>query len=290
MTMNTVVCVKQVPDSTIVKFDIRTNSLDNVHYILDPIDEVSVSEAINIRERNGGEVTAITLGPARAEAALRTCLKMGVDRAVHLSDEAFDMVDPHSVARILATYLSGLPCDLVLCGNRSMDQANGFVGVGIAAHMGLPLVTAVTRIDVFADTATAVVHRRLRGGDREIVETPLPAVLTVEPVLTDLIYPRLRTILAGMRKDIARMDAQSIGLDPKDVGTGLEVLSISQPKPRLKKTATIDSSLTPAERIKLITSGGVQQKSSKIVQKPPDAAAADIIRFLIENGIISKPQ
>jgi electron transfer flavoprotein beta subunit len=154
--MNIVVCVKQVPDSAMVKFDIRTKALDNLHYILDPIDEVSVSEAIRIRARNGGQVTAITLGPPRSEAALRTCLKMGVDQAVHLCDETFDTVDAHVTARMLAQYISGMQFDLILCGNRSMDQANGFVGAGIAARLNMPLVSAVTRMR--RDS-----HRRLHG-------------------------------------------------------------------------------------------------------------------------------
>ncbi len=288
--MNIVVCVKQVPDATTVKFDIRTKSLDNLHYILDPIDEVSVSEAIRIRARNGGEVTAITLGPPRAEAALRTCLKMGVDRALHLCDETFDTVDAHVTARMLAQHMSAMQCDLILCGNRSMDQANGFVGAGIAARLNLPLVSAVTRIDVFADTATAVVHRRLKGGDREIVETPLPAVMTVDSVLTAPVYPRLRTILAGQKKKIERIDARSLGFDPALSEPAVQVVSVSQPKPRLKRTSAIDSSLSATERMHFLMSGGMQQKKSNVVQKEAAAAAADIIHFLMEKGIIARPQ
>ncbi len=286
--MRTVVCVKQVPDSTIVKFDVRTNTLENVHYIMDPIDEISISEAIKIREKNGGEVISITLGPPRAEKVLRSCLKMGVDQAIHLCDEAFDNIDAHSTSSILARQTARLQYDLILCGNQSMDEGNGFVGAGIAEYLNLPLVTAVTRIDVFTDTNTAVVHRRLKGGDREIVETPLPAVFTIDSVLTNPIYPQLRTILTGLRKAITRIDAQSLGVDVRCLEPTLALLNISQPKPRLKKTATIDSSLSPAERMKLIISGGVQQKSSKAIEKLPSAAAADIIQFLIDNGIISK--
>ena len=286
--MRTVVCVKQVPDSTTVKFDILTDSLQNVHYIMDPIDEVTVSEAIKIREKAGGEVTAITLGPPRTEEVLRSCLKMGVDRAIHLYDEAFDNLDAYSTSSILARQIAKLQYDLILCGNQSMDEGNGFVGAGIAESLNLPLITAVTRIDIFADTNTAVVHRRLKGGDREIVETPLPAVFTAETVLTSPVYPRLRTILDGLKKNITRVDAQSSNLDIEGIEPALALLSISQPKPRLKKTATIDSSLSPAERMKLIMSGGVQQKSSKAVAKPPDAAASEIVQFLIDNGIISR--
>ena len=177
--MNTVVCVKQVPDCAVVKYDIRTNCLENVHYIIDPIDEISVSEALKIRERNGGEVTAITLGPPRAEKVMRSCLKMGVDHAIHLCDESFDHIDSYSTSYILAKYVGKMKYDLILCGNQSMDEGNGYVGAGIARYLKLPLVTAVTRIDIFTDTMTATVHRRLKGGDREIIESPLPAVLTV---------------------------------------------------------------------------------------------------------------
>ncbi len=285
--MRTVVCVKQVPDSTIVRFDIRTNSLENIRYIMDPIDEVAVSEAIEIREKSGGEVTAITLGPPRAEEVLRSCLKMGVDQAVHLCDQAFDNLDVHSTSVILAKQIARVQYDLVLCGNESTDEGNGFVGAGIAETLNLPLVTGVTRIDIFADTNTAIVHRRLKGGDREIVESPLPAVFTVETVLCKPIYPPLRTILAGLKKEITKLDARAIGIDVRDIEPTVVPLGISQPKPRLKKTAAIDISLPPAERIKLIISGGVQQKSSKIIQKLPHAAAAEIIQFLIDNGIIS---
>lgn len=285
--MRTVVCVKQVPDAAIVKFDIITKRLDNVYYILDPIDEIALSEAIKIREKNGGDVTAITLGSAPAEEALRSSLKMGVDTAIHLCDEAFDNIDPYSTSVILASQISMLPYDLILCGYSSMDEGQGFVGAGIAEFLGLPLVTAVTRIDIFSDTNTAIVHRRLKGGDREIVETPLPAVLTVDTVLTKPVYPRLRTILSGRKKPITRLNSQMLGIDMQSIKPMLTAPNISQPKPRLKKSSIMDSSLTPAERAKLIISGGVQDKSSGTVKKPPQEAASEIIQFLIENGIIS---
>lgn len=294
--MRTVVCVKQVPDPTIVRFNIQTNKLENINYIMDPIDEVAVSEAIEIREKNEGTVTAITLGPDRADAVLRSCLMMGVDEAIHLCDEAFDNIDVHSTSTILARQIAKLRYDLILCGNASMDEGNGFVGAGIAELLNLPLVTDVTRIDIFADTNTATVHRRLRGGDREIVETPLPAVFTVDIILTKPAYPRLRTILTGLKKGITRLDAQTLGLDAESIEPAFTVPIISQPKPRLKKTATLDTSQAPgvpglplaADRIRSIISGGMQDKGSKTIKKSPQAAAAEIIQFLISNGIISR--
>ncbi len=285
--MRTIVCVKQIADPTTIRFNIETGTLDNVHHVMDPLDEVAISEALRIREKNGGEVVAISVGPPGAQDVLRTSLKMGADEAIHVCDELFDNLDAHSVALLLARVISRLQYDLILCGKESSDEGNSFLGAGLAEALGLPLVTSSTRIDIFADTRSAIVHRRVKGGDREIVESPLPAVFTIESILCKPIYPPLRTMLAGAKKEIKKLDLRSLGIDLREIEPTVAILGISQPKPRLKKTATIDSRLSPAERIRLITAGGAQQKSSKFVEKPPQAAAADIIRFLIDNGIIS---
>lgn len=286
--MKIIVCIKQVPDPTVVKFNIETGALDNIRYMLDPVDEVAVSEAIKIRERDGGKVTAISLGPPRVEEALRTCLKMGVDEAIHLCDEAFDNLDVYSTSIVLAKFISKHQYDLILCGRESIDEGTGFLGAGIAEWLNLPLISAVTRLDIFADTKTARVHRRLKGGDREILECQLPAVFTVESVLRKPVYPPLKTILAGLKKGVTRVNAKSLGIDLRSIEPALAVVSISQPKPRLKKTATIDSKLSAQERMKLLMSGGTQQKGSKTIEKAPQQAAAELIQFLIANGIISK--
>ena len=285
--MKIIVCIKQVPDPTVIKFNIETGALDNIRYILDPVDEVAVSEAIKIRERDGGKITAISLGPPRVEEALRTCLKMGVDEAIHLCDEAFDSLDVYSTSIVLAKLIAMSQYDLILCGRESVDEGTGFLGAGIAEWLNLPLVTAVTRLDIFADTKTARVHRRLKGGDREILECQLPAVFAVESVLRKPVYPPLRTILAGRKKRVTRVDAKSLGIDIRSIEPAIAVVAISQPKPRLKKTATIDSKLSAHERMKLLMSGGTQQKGSKTVEKTPQAAA-ELIQFLIAKGIISK--
>jgi len=286
--MKIIVCIKQVPDPTIVKFNIETGKLDNIHYLMDPVDEVAISEAIRIRERDGGLVTVITLGPPRAEEVLRKALTMGADEAIHLSDEAFDNLDLYSTSVILARQIAKLQYDLILCGRESADENNSFMGPAMAEWLDLPLVTAVTRLDIFADTKSARIHRRVKGGDREVLECQLPAVFTVESALRSPVYPSLKTILAGLKKNITKVDAKSLGIDVKSIEPATAVVGISQPKPRLKKTATIDNKLSAHERMKLLMSGGAQQKGSKTVEKPPQAAAADIIQFLIANGIITK--
>ena len=286
--MKIIVCIKQVPDPTIIRFNLETGTLDNIKYILDPVDEVAVSEAIKIRERDGGKVTVVSLGPPRVEEALRTCLKMGVDESIHLSDEAFDNLDVYSTSVVLARFIAKGEYDLILCGRESTDEGTGFLGAGIAEWLNLPLVTAVTRLDIFADTKTARVHRRLKGGDREILECQLPAVFAVESVLRKPVYPPLKTILAGLKKRVIKVDAKLLGIDLKSIEPAFSRVSISQPKPRLKKTATIDTKLSAQERMKFLMSGGAQQKGSKTIEKAPQQAAAELIQFLISNGIISK--
>ena len=213
---------------------------------------------------------------------------MGADEAIHLCDEAFDNLDVYSTSIVLARFIAISQYDLILCGRESVDEGTGFLGAGIAEWLSLPLVTAVTRLDIFADTKTARVHRRLKGGDREILECQLPAVFAVESVLRKPVYPPLKTILAGRKKRVTKVDAKSLGIDVRSIEPAIAVVAISQPKPRLKKTATIDSKLSAQERMKLLMSGGSQQKGSKTIEKAPQQAAAELIQFLIANGIISK--
>jgi electron transfer flavoprotein alpha/beta subunit len=102
------------------------------------------------------------------------------------------------------------------------------------------------------------------------------------------VYPPLKTILAGIKKSVTRIDARALGIDLKSIEPATAVVGISQPKPRLKKTAQIDSKLTAHERMKLLMAGGAQQKGSKTIEKAPQQAAAELIQFLIANGIIFK--
>ena len=287
--MRIAVCVKQAIDPTIVRFNIETSSIEYIYYEMDSVDESALSEAIRIRQRiSGAEVIAITLGPPRAEELLRTCLKKGADEAIHLCDQAFNNLDVYSTSIVLAKLIARLQCDLILCGKESADEGNAFMGAGIAEWLNLPLVTAVTEVDILGDRNAAIVRRRVKGGDREVVQSSLPAVLTIDGISCKRIYPKLRTVLAGLKKEITKLDAGSLGIDVGSIEPRIVVLSISQPKSRLKKGMTIDSNLPPAERIKLILSGGLQQKGAKTVEKPPEASAAEIIQFLIDNRIISK--
>jgi len=285
--MRIAVCVKWIIDPSVVRFNIETNSLEYIFHEMDSVDEAVLSEAISIKHRiDGVEVIAITLGPPIAEEVLRNCLKKGVDDAIHLYDQAFSNLDAYSTSIVLAKLLARLQCQLILCGNESSDEGNGFIGAGIAEWLDLPLVTAVTDLEILKDRNLAVAHRRVKGGSREVVQCSLPVVLAIDGVSRKRVYPRLCTVLAGLRKEITRIDAESLGIKPGSIEPRMAVKSLSEHKPRLKKGMTIDSNLPPAERIKLILSGGFQQKSANTIEKAPDESAAEIIQFLMDNRII----
>jgi len=282
-----IVCVKQVPDPNLIKFNIESDAVEDVYYIANPCDMVALEEAIRIKEELGmGEVTAITLGPIRAKRVLRTCLTMGADKAIRLWDKSFENLGPHGVSIILAEAMSKLGYDLILCGKISIDEADGYVGSAIAELLNLPQVSAITRLEISPDRKKATIHRRLERGDREIVECPLPAVFTADESLAQPRYASLPTCIAGTKKEIAELDAKWLGLELGNLKPTTQVQSISQPKPRLKKGFSIDSSLSASDRLKSIMSGGIKEKKSATIEQPPEAAAGEIIRFLTQNRII----
>jgi electron transfer flavoprotein beta subunit len=296
--MQIVVCVKRVPDTEgPIAVDTAANDIKMgwLPYVLNPYDRLAVEEATLIRERcGGGGVTALCMGLPSATEVLRTCLAMGADRAILLCDPAFDNSDSYATGVILAKAIAVLKLsyDLVLCGARAVDTNTGLTGPTMAEILRLPLVTEVVKIDVH-DHEKAIVHKKLEAGDRAVVETPLPALLTVESGINKPRYLKLRAVLSASRKAIEQYDLKALSLLPDEVGlTGSKtrVIGIAPPKPRGKKLFTPDSSLSAAERMRLIMSGGIAQKaSSGLLEGDPKTVASRFVQFLKEKKLISGP-
>jgi len=287
--MRIIVCVKQVPDTTVpLQIDTKTNSFkeEGVIYVLNPQDKCALEEAIRIKERVGGEVTAITLGPPRSKKALRSCLAMGADKAIHIYDNSFEL-DAYATSVVLAKAISTLPYDLILCGKQAIDDNAGLVGPGIAETLGLPGVFGVTRIELSPDTQTMVVHRKIERGDREVVECPIPAVLTMESGINEPRYPSLPDHMAALKAQIPTLDHASLNIHPGTLTRMMQVVGVSSPRPRPKKLFVPDSTLPPAERMKLMLSGGVAEKKSELLTGPPSQVASKIIQYLIREKILS---
>jgi len=293
--MQIVVCVKQVPDTDgPIGLDTVANDIkrEGLPYVLNPCDRLAAEEATLIRERCGdGGVIALCMGPPSATEVLRTCLAMGADRAILLCDPALENSDSCVTGVVLARAIAALrlPYHLILCGARAVDTNAGLTGPTIAEILRIPLVTEVVRIDVHG-REKATVHKKLEAGNRAVIETPLPALLTVETGINKPRYLKLRSRLSASQKQIEQYDLKALGLLPDEVGlTGSKtrVVGVAPPKVRGKKLFTPDSSLSAAERMRLIMSGGIAQKaSSGLLEGDPKTLASKFVEFLRQKKLL----
>lgn len=235
--MNVVVCLKQVPD-TETKIRVAQGGLDivrdGVNYQVSPYDEFAIEEGLRLRERFGGQVTLVTLGPQKAEDALRFGLSMGADRAIHVKDEALLGGDPLGAAAVLAAAITGEPFDVVLTGKLAIDDYQEQVGALLAERLALPSVSLVTKLEVAADGTRATVTHDVEGG-QEVVEVRLPAVLTCQKGLNEPRYPSLPNIMKAKKKPIDAKDSAALGVDPGVVGrrgARVTLLELTTPPPR----------------------------------------------------------
>ena len=233
--MDIVVCVKQVPDTTEVKIDPVTNTLvrQGVPSIVNPFDKNAVEAALQLKEKNGGKITVISMGPPQAKDALKECLAMGVDEAILLSDRAFGGSDTLATSHALAAGLKKLgKFDLLICGKQAIDGDTAQVGPEIAEHLGLPQVTYVSKIEV--DGNTLHVEREEEDG-YEKIELQMPAVLTVVKSINEPRFPTVRGTMKANRKQIPMWSAADVEADPNVIGlkgSPTQVKHIFTPKQR----------------------------------------------------------
>lgn len=287
--MNIVVCVKQVIDTSIpIDVDSEAKSIINegLVYVVNPYDKVAVEEAVRIKQELGvGEVSVVCLGSSSAKKALRRCLAMGADRAVLICDPGFDGSNSYAVATVLATAIGQLKYDLILCGVRATDTNAGQVGPVIADMLDIPLVYGVTKIAVSANRKKIVTHRKVEGGKREIVEAPLPALVAVEAGLNEPRYATLPSLIVAQRKQIEECNMNELGLSLNEVGSKgskITILKLSLPRPRPKKPFSPDGSLSAAERLGQVMSGGITEKHGTILHGD---VASEVVCFLKQNII-----
>jgi electron transfer flavoprotein beta subunit len=203
------VCIKRVPDME-QRFKIGGSgtSVDEtgLKYTISDFDEWAVEAALQLNEKHGGgEVTVVSLGPDTVQETLRKALAMGADRAVQLKADTIPF-DGLAVARALAAELQSGGYDLILFGKLAVDTSNGVTGPAVAEFLGLPLVTAVAKLDLADGRGTA--ERALEGAI-EVVEFPLPAVLTVDQgLVAQARYPSLKGIMAAKKKPLEVRPAQ----------------------------------------------------------------------------------
>jgi len=219
--MNIAVCIKQVPATeSKIKPSADGKEIDRtgLSYVVNPYDEFGVEEGLKIKERlKSGQVTVITIGPDKAAEALRTCLAVGADQAVHIKDPALEGGDAYSNAVVLAAALKKQPYDIIFFGRQAIDDDNGAVGIEVAELMGLPHVAAVNKLEIDPAAKRAVAHRQIEGA-LEVVETPLPAIFTCQKGMNEPRYASLPGIMKAKQKPLAVLSLQDLGLTSDQVG------------------------------------------------------------------------
>jgi len=233
--MNIIVCIKQVPETTEVKINPETNTLirEGVPSIVNPFDENAVEAALKLREKHGGKITVITMGPPQAAEALKTTIAMGVDEVVLISDRAFAGSDTWATSYTLSQTIKKIGgFDLIICGKQAIDGDTAQVGPGIAEWLGIPQVTFAVKIE--ADGNKVRVERMLEEVN-EAVETPLPAVITVVKQINEPRMPSLKGMMKAKKAEVKTFKAEDIQADPKNIGLNgspTQVVKIFTPPPK----------------------------------------------------------
>jgi electron transfer flavoprotein beta subunit len=230
--MKIAVCVKYVPDTAIrvkVSADGKTVDLSDVTCVVNPYDEFAVEEALQIKERLGGEVVVIGAGSEKATAGLRTCLAMGADRAVLIQDDGLENADSLAVGSALARVCRDLNPDVILFGKHAIGVDNGQVPAVVAELLDVPQVSVIVKLEIRPDGFKA--EREIEGA-REIVEGSLPAVFTAQKGLNNPRYASLKGIMAAKKKPIETRSTASLGLGADDLASRLSVEQVTLPPPR----------------------------------------------------------
>lgn len=201
--MHILVSVKQVPDTTEIKMDPRTNTLDrsSAPTIINPYDAHAVEEAVKIKMQFGGKVSVISMGPPQAQEVIKKCIEMGADEGYLLSDRAFAGSDTLATSYILSMGIKKImetePIDIIFCGKQAIDGDTAQVGPGIACRLGMPQLTYVEEI-VNIEENKVTVHRKIDNG-YEVVQSMLPCLITVEKDINELSFSPLGNMIKAAR-------------------------------------------------------------------------------------------
>ncbi|MDI9496701.1 MAG: electron transfer flavoprotein subunit beta/FixA family protein [Bacillota bacterium] len=260
--MNILVCIKQVPDTTEIKINPETNTLmrEGVPSIVNTFDAYALELGVRLKEKHGGKVTVMSMGPDQAKAALKECLSVGADEAYLLSDRAFGGSDTLATSFILASFASHLEkekgkFDLILCGKQAIDGDTGQVGPEMAEHLGLAQVTYAADIRV-EDGKTLVKRENDQGYDW--IEVKSPAVITVTKSDFEPRYATLKSKIAANKAEIHVLNSQSISIDTEKCGLkGSPTKVKNSYTPKKEKNGIIIDEETPSASVqklmKLIT-------------------------------------
>ncbi len=217
--MNIIICIKQVPETTEVRINPETNTLirEGVKSIINPFDMYAIEEGVRLKEKFGGKVTVVTMGPPQADVALREAISLGADEGILICDRAFAGSDTWATSYTLSGAIRKIgQFDLILCGKQASDGDTAQVGPGISTHLNIPQVTYVKKIEEIKDKSMRV--ERMMEEGFEIIETPLPALLTVVKEINEPRLPSLKGMMRAKQAKITLWTQKELNLDPQQIG------------------------------------------------------------------------
>ncbi len=250
------VLIKQVPDTETkirVKADASGIEADGTKYIINPYDEFAVEEALKTKEKAGGEVVVVSLGPARCVEAIRTALAMGADRGIHIDDAGIP-ADSFVTAKILANACKAENFDAIFCGKQAIDDDAAQVVQMVAEFLNVAQVMIVEKFELNAAKNGATVSRRVGGGAKEVYDVAFPAIFGCEKGLNTPRYASLPGIMKAKTKPLAAQKAADL---------------VGEAKP---KTANVNYRLPP------------ERKAGKILQGEPAQVAQELVKLLREEA------
>lgn len=288
MGVSVMVCVKQVMDARVPLQILEGKNLvlqnePQPVYIMNPADRCALEEAMSLKQRFGAEVVAITAGPSRAEEVLRICLARGADRGVHILCPQEMAPDAWSTALLLSEEIKKQRYDLVMCGDKSLDDGGGQVGPALAELLDLPQVTRVVALEVQVEHKRLIAQRLLERGDREAIECPLPALITVTASANKPRYVSVHRCLLVRNGLVDRCAPPPPGVVAERL---CQLSSISWPRPRPRKIPTPGRDMPAAERMTFLMFGGQTKKEGGIFEGSAEAAADLVVEFLEERGFL----
>ncbi|MCA1733622.1 MAG: electron transfer flavoprotein subunit beta/FixA family protein [Acidobacteria bacterium] len=253
--MNSIVCISQVPDTEAkIKIAAGGKTIDEtgVKFIVSPYDEFALEEAIRLKESKGGDVTVLTYGPERAAQALRECLARGATKAVHIKG-SLEEIDSLGIARVLAAAIKAQPFDVVFLGKMGVGTDNALVGPMLAELLDLPQLNVVTKVEFGEGTVKG--HREIEGGE-EVIEAPLPALITAQKGLNEPRYASLKGIMAAKKIAIETRSVADLGIGEADGRGGIVIESLEMPPEKAagRKIEATDPAAAAKEIVQYIQS------------------------------------
>jgi len=261
--MEIIVCIKRVPETAEADIVIDKTGRDiekgGLVFDINEWDNYAVEEAIILKEKHGGSVTVISMGPEGANETLRRALAMGADQAIRLTDPGFEGSDGYAIAKILSQAIKPLSYDLILTGVQTEDDGYGQVGGTLAEMLGIGHAAVVSRIESIED-GRARVHRELEGGLEEVLDLELPAVLTIQSGINEPRYVSIMGIRKAAQREIRVLGFQDLAMKPEEAGE--------------------DGSLTIVERVSFPLVG----EGAQILEGTVDEISDRVIAILKEKG------